>query len=249
MHDKQLLRYSRHILLKDIDLSGQEKLLSATALVVGCGGLGNSAIAFLASAGIGNLIIADSDTVELSNLQRQIHFKEIDLSLSKAETMAHVVRQQNPDIKVTSLVKYLTETDLIDLMRTCDIVLDCSDNFATRQAINKASVKTKTPLISGAAVRFEGQLTVFDPRQADSPCYACLFNGEDATDGPCATFGVFAPLVGVIGAQQAAEALKIIMSIGTTAIGTLFQYDALNLNNHRLTFKRNPQCTVCGHIH
>lgn len=246
MNDQQLLRYSRHILLPQIDIAGQEKILNSKVLVVGCGGLGCAAIPFLAAAGVGNLILADDDKVDLSNLPRQSHYTKQNIGQLKVEAMARFIYQQNKETAVTTVAKRLELDELLELLVDCDVVLDCSDNFATRKAINKASVMTKTPLVFGAAIRFEGQLTVFDPRLADSPCYACLFDGEDVTQDTCSSSGVFAPLVGIIGTRQAAEALKIIVGIGKLPIGTLLNYDALDLENYPVQFKRNPCCSVCA---
>lgn len=249
MNDQQLLRYSRHLLLPQLDVVGQQKILDSKVLIVGCGGLGCSAIPFLASAGVGHLTIADNDKIDVSNLQRQVHYTKQNIGQSKVETMARYIFRQNKEIGVTALSKRLELDDLIALCETHDVVLDCTDNFATRKAINKASVITKTPLVFGAAIRFEGQLSVFDPRDEKSPCYACIFDGEDTLQETCSTSGVFGPLVGIIGAQQAAEALKIVANIGTSPIGTLINYDALDLQHYPIKFERNPACKVCGGKH
>ncbi|WP_373746284.1 ThiF family adenylyltransferase [Neisseria dentiae] len=249
MDDRDLLRYSRHILLEEIGIEGQQKLLDASALVVGCGGLGAAVLPYLAAAGVGRLIIADSDTVDETNLQRQTAFSEADLGNSKAEAMKGRLNAINSRTHITALNERLNESRLHDLMQQCDIAIDCCDNFSTRRAINRASVATRTPLVSGAAARFEGQLAVYRPDLPDSPCYACLFDGEQADDGACAVFGVFAPLVGIIGTSQAAETLKILTGAGSSRYGVLNIYDALNNEWQQVEFTRNPQCPVCGRSH
>lgn len=245
MEDQALLRYSRHILLDEIGIEGQTRLQQATALVVGCGGLGACAIPFLAGAGVGHLILADFDEVDDSNLQRQIAFSETDVGTPKVEAMAKRVRALNSSTRLTLLNQRLSHEALCAHMQHADVVLDCCDNFATRKALNEASVHTQTPLVSGAAVRFEGQLSVYDPRQNHAPCYACLFDGADASDGACALFGVLSPLVGVIGSMQAVEALKLIMGIGQGPVGKLMLYDALAGSWQTLGFNKNPDCRVC----
>ena len=246
MDDRDLLRYSRHLLLDEIGIEGQEKLLQATALVVGCGGLGAAALPYLAAAGVGRLIIADDDQIDDTNLQRQTAFTEADIGRSKADTLKGRLNAINSRSRITALNERLDETRLIELIRQADIVLDCCDNFATRQAVNRASVATRTPLVSGAAVRFEGQIAVYRPDLPDTPCYACLFDGNSANDGACAVFGVFSPLVGIIGTTQAAEALKLLTGIGRDAHGELLVYDALTNEWQRFPFEKNPACCVCG---
>ena len=246
MNDQQLLRYSRHLLLPQLDVVGQQKILDSKILVIGCGGLGCSAIPFLASAGVGKLTIADHDKIDFSNLQRQTHYTKEDIGQFKVEAMARFIFRQNNETIVTTLAKRLELDELMTLCDEHDVVLDCSDNFATRKAINKASVMTKTPLVFGAAIRFEGQLSVFDPRDEKSPCYACIFDGEDVLQETCTTSGIFAPLVGIIGARQAAEALKIVANIGILPTGTLLNYDALDLQHYPINAARNPTCKVCG---
>ena len=246
MNDQQLLRYSRHILLDEIGIEGQEKMLAASVLVVGCGGLGAAALPYLAASGVGKLIIADHDTIDDTNLQRQTAFTEADIGQSKAQVMAGRLKAVNSACDITALTEKLDEARLIGLMHTADIVLDCTDNYPTRQAINRAAVATRTPLVSGAAVRFEGQIAVYRSDLPDSPCYACLFDGDTADDGACALFGVFSPLVGIIGATQAAEALKVLAGIGTPAHGKLMTYDALAGEWHTFRLERRPECRVCG---
>lgn len=247
MDDRDLLRYSRHLLLDEIGIEGQQKLLDAAVLVVGCGGLGAAALPFLAAAGVGRLIIADDDTIDDTNLQRQTAFSEADIGQSKAEVLQGRLNALNSRTQISALNERLSEARLLELVQSVDLVLDCCDNFATRQAVNRACVAGRTPLVSGAAVRFEGQIAVYRPDLPDTPCYACLFDGESANDGACAVFGVFSPLVGIIGTTQAAEALKLLMGIGANASGELLLYDALANEWQRLAFDKNPACRVCGH--
>ena len=247
MEDRDLLRYSRHLLLDEIGIEGQQKLLDAAVLVVGCGGLGAAALPFLAAAGVGRLMIADDDTIDDTNLQRQTAFCEADIGQSKAEVLQGRLNALNSRTQISALNERLSEARLLELVQSVDLVLDCCDNFATRQAVNRACVAARTPLVSGAAVRFEGQVAVYRPDLPDTPCYACLFDGESANDGACAVFGVFSPLVGIIGTTQAAEALKLLMGIGANASGELLLYDALANEWQRLAFDKNPACRVCGH--
>lgn len=246
MDDRDLLRYSRHLLLDEIGIEGQQKLLDAAVLVVGCGGLGAAALPFLAAAGVGRLIIADDDTIDDTNLQRQTAFCEADIGQSKAEVLQGRLNALNSRTQIIALNERLGEARLLELVQSVDLVLDCCDNFATRQAVNRACVAARTPLVSGAAVRFEGQIAVYRPDLPDTPCYACLFDGESANDSACAVFGVFSPLVGIIGTTQAAEALKLLMGIGANASGELLLYDALANEWQRLAFDKNPACRVCG---
>ena len=247
MDDRDLLRYSRHLLLDEIGIEGQQKLLDAAVLVVGCGGLGAAALPFLAAAGVGRLMIADDDTIDDTNLQRQTAFCEADIGQSKAQVLQGRLNALNSRTQIIALNERLGEARLLELVQSVDLVLDCCDNFATRQAVNRACVAARTPLVSGAAVRFEGQIAVYRPDLPDTPCYACLFDGESANDGACAVFGVFSPLVGIIGTTQAAEALKLLMGIGANASGELLLYDALANEWQRLAFDKNPACRVCGH--
>lgn len=246
LDDAALLRYSRHILLPQIDVEGQRRLCASRALIVGAGGLGSPVALYLASAGIGHITLADDDTVELSNLQRQIAHDTSGLGRHKAESARDRMLALNPAIGVQALVCRLDAARLATLVAGHDVVLDCSDNFATRHAINRAAVAAGVPLVSGAAVRFDGQLSVFDVRDAESPCYACLFPEEGgASDGPCATFGVLAPLVGVIGSLQAVEAIKLLAGM-PAAIGRLTLYDAQAGSFRQLRVPRDPECPVCG---
>ena len=246
MNDQQLLRFSRHILLDEIGIEGQEKLLAAHVLVVGCGGLGAAALPYLAAAGIGSLTIADADTIDETNLQRQITFTETDIGKNKALVMQGRLKQINSQTHITAIAEFLDEARLVELANAADIILDCSDNYPTRQAVNRAAVVTRTPLVSAAAVGFDGQIAVYRPDLPDTPCYACLFDGEQASDGACALFGVFSPLVGVIGTTQAAEALKVLIGIGTPSHGKLSTYNALSGKWQQYGVGRNPECPVCG---
>ncbi|PHV01911.1 molybdopterin-synthase adenylyltransferase MoeB [Iodobacter sp. BJB302] len=247
MDDQALLRYSRHILLDEIGIEGQEKISQAHVLLIGAGGLGSPAALYLASAGVGTLTIVDNDQVDLSNLQRQIIHSTASLGQNKAQSAAQAIYALNPHIRVNALSTRASNKELDQLVAAADIVLDCCDNFATRHAVNRACVRHKVPLVSGAAVRFDGQLTAFDSRLDNAPCYHCLFGEEgEASDGPCATFGVFAPLVGMIGAAQAAEALKLILGLGSPLIGRLQLLDARNMQWREMRYKRDPACPVCG---
>lgn len=243
MNDTQLLRYSRHILLNEIGIENQEKLLQSTVLVVGCGGLGSAALPYLAAAGVGKLMIADHDIIDETNLQRQISYAERDLGCLKAEKMAQFLRERNSDCIIETHTHYLQADDLHQLLMQADVVLDCSDNFATRQAVNAACVAHKKPLVSGAAVRFDGQLVVFRP-DLDGACYRCLFDLPHADDGACAIFGVFAPLVGVIGTAQAVECLKILMNLPSKH-DVLRCYSALTGDWQEFKFAKNAACNVC----
>jgi adenylyltransferase/sulfurtransferase len=246
LDDQALLRYSRHILLPEIDIAGQEKLLAARALVVGAGGLGSPVALYLASAGVGRITVVDDDAVELTNLQRQIAHDMASLGVNKAESAARHMLALNPEIQVLPLAERVSGERLNALVAEHDVVLDCCDNFATRHAVNAACVAAGVPLVSGAAVRFSGQLAVFDTRDDKSPCYHCLFPDEgEANDGPCATFGVLAPLVGVIGSLQAVEAIKLLAGIAP-ALGRLTLYDALGGEMRQLRVPRDPECSVCA---
>jgi adenylyltransferase/sulfurtransferase len=247
MNDAQLLRYSRHLLLDEIGIAGQERLLAARVLVVGAGGLGSPVALYLAAAGVGHLTLCDDDVVELTNLQRQIAHDNASLGENKAASAARRMRAMNPEIMVVPLAERLAGERLGALVGEADLVLDCSDNFATRHAINRACVAHRKPLVSGAAVRFDGQISVFDLRAAGAPCYACLFpESAQEAEMRCAEFGVFAPLVGVVGALQAAEALKLLIGAGDSLSGRLLLYDALAAEWRPIRLKRDPACPVCG---
>jgi len=247
MNDEQLLRYSRHILLPQLGIEGQEKLRAAHALIVGAGGLGSPAALYLASAGIGTLTLCDNDTVDLTNLQRQIVHRVDAIGTPKAESARRTLATLNPEVKVNTIVERVAGARLDSLVSGADVVLDCSDNFATRHALNRACVAHRRPLVSGASVRFDGQIAVFDLRDPQAPCYHCLFpeSGENE-DMRCAVMGVFAPLVGVIGAMQAAEALKLVAGVGETLNGRLLLFDALTMEWRTVRLARDPACAVCG---
>ncbi len=247
MNDEQLLRYSRHILLDAIGIEGQARIVAARALIVGAGGLGSPAALYLASAGVGHITLADGDKVDLTNLQRQILHTQKRVGQLKAVSGRTALSQINPEIEVEAISERLVGERLEALVAGADIVLDCSDNFATRHAINRACVTRRTPLVSGAAIRFSGQLSVFDSRRDDSPCYHCLFpEGEDIEEERCAVMGVFAPLTGIIGAMQAAEALKVLSGAGTPAIGRLLLLDGLTMEWRSVRFSKDATCTVCA---
>ncbi|HNU66886.1 MAG: molybdopterin-synthase adenylyltransferase MoeB [Methylotenera sp.] len=247
MNDNQLLRYSRHILLPEIGYEGQDKLTKSHALIVGAGGLGSPVALYLAASGVGTLTICDFDVVDLTNLQRQIIHTTQSVGINKAVSAQQTLYEINPDVNVKTIQKKSTEQELADLVAQADVVIDCSDNFATRYALNRQCVQHQKPLVSGAALKFEGQITVYDMRASTSPCYHCLFpdNGED-TDLRCATNGVFSPLVGMVGTTQAAEALKILMGIGESLQGRLLLLDALAMEWRTIRLKKDPACIVCG---
>ncbi len=247
MNDYQLLRYSRHILLPQVGYEGQERLVNSHALIVGAGGLGSPAALYLAASGVGTLTICDFDAVDLTNLQRQILHTTASIGVNKALSARNTLLQINPDLKVNPIETKSSEDELLALVSQADVVLDCSDNFATRYALNRLCVDLKKPLVSGAAIGFEGQVTVYDMRSILSPCYHCLFpdNGEE-TELRCATNGVFAPLVGMIGTCQAAEVLKLLMDIGNSLQGRLLLLDALAMEWRTIKLKKDPACVVCG---
>lgn len=247
MTDEQLLRYSRHILLPQVGVEGQERLLAARALVIGAGGLGSPAAYYLASAGIGTLVLADGDTVDLTNLQRQILHHTESIGQPKAESGRDTLGRINPQCRVLPVRERLVGLRLDEEVAAADVVLDCSDNFATRHAVNRACVRFRKPLVSGAAVRFDGQVAVFDSRQADAPCYECLFpEGQEVEEVRCAVMGVFAPLTGIIGAVQAAEAMKLIIGCGEPLAGRLLLLDGLAMEWRQIRVPRDPRCAVCA---
>lgn len=247
MDDEQLLRYSRHILLPEIGIEGQQRLIDAHVLMIGAGGLGSPAALYLVSAGIGTLTLCDGDAVDLTNLQRQIVHRESAVGQAKVESARDTLLAINPRVNIHPVNERVEGARLAQLVAAADIVLDGSDNFATRHAVNRACVAARKPLVSGAGIRFDGQLAVFDLRRADAPCYACLFpeSGENE-EMRCAVMGVFAPLVGIIGAMQAAEALKILTGAGQTMSGRLLLLDALNMDVRTVKLQRDPACAVCG---
>ncbi|MFH1816107.1 MAG: molybdopterin-synthase adenylyltransferase MoeB [Pseudomonadota bacterium] len=247
MNDEQLLRYSRHILLDPIGIEGQDRLLASRALIVGAGGLGCPAALYMAAAGVGTLVIVDDDEVDLTNLQRQVLHRQHSVGRAKVESAREALHDINPCIEVIALKTRLAGDALREQVEAADVVLDCSDNFATRHAINRACVAARTPLVSGAAIRFDGQVSVFDSRDAGAPCYHCLFpEGGDADEVRCAVMGVFAPLTGIIGTMQAAEALKLLAHTGQSLAGRLLLLDALGMEWRSITLPRDPACEVCG---
>ena len=246
MNDEQLLRYSRQIMLPEIDAEGQLRLAQARVLVIGLGGLGSAASIYLATGGVGHLVLADYDKVELSNLQRQILHSTRDIGSRKTESAAAHLRALNPDVELSLVDRVLEGDELLAAVRAADAVVDASDNFRTRFAVNEASVRAGTPLVSGAAIRFEAQVSVFDPRNPESPCYRCLYGERAAVDESCTANGVIAPLLGIIGSIQAAEAMKLIMGIGRTLQGRLLLFDLLEMEWHSARLKKDPDCPVCG---
>jgi len=247
MTDEQLLRYSRHILLDALGIEGQARILATHALIIGAGGLGSPAALYLASAGIGRITLVDDDTVDFTNLQRQILHTQVRVGMAKVESGRQALSAINPDIEIIPLQQRLSGAALDALVATVDIVLDCTDNFSTRHAINRACVHHRKPLVSGAAIRFDGQISVYDLRRNDSPCYHCLFpEGDDVEEVRCAVMGVFAPLTGIIGTMQAAEALKLAAGIGEVLTGRLLLLDALTMDWRTVRFKRDSDCAVCG---
>ncbi len=247
MNDDDLLRYSRHVLLNEIGIEGQERILAAHVLIIGAGGLGSPAALYLASAGVGHITIVDNDTVDLTNLQRQVAHTRERVGSPKVQSLQTALAQINPGVRVTTVQQRADATLLNQLVAQADLVLDCCDNFSTRHAINAACVHNKKPLVSGAAIRFDGQLSVFDARDVHSPCYACVFPPEVTFEETrCATMGVFAPLVGIIGSLQAAEALKLISGAGRPLTGRLLMLDGRAMEFTELHISRHGACPVCG---
>ena len=247
MNDDDLLRYSRHLLLDDIGIEGQRRLLAAHALVVGAGGLGSPVALYLGSAGVGRITIVDDDDVDLTNLQRQIAHDVARIGTPKAASAARSVGAINPTVQVIALHERADPDRLLELVLDADVVLDCTDNFATRQALNRACVHRRRPLVAGAAIGFDGQLSVYDTRDPGSPCYACAFPPDPAfADVACSTMGVLAPLVGIIGSMQAAEALKLLAGIGRPLVGRLLMLDARAMEWTEMSVARDARCPVCG---
>lgn len=247
LDDQQLLRYSRHILLPEIGIEGQQKLLAAHALVVGAGGLGSPIALYLAASGVGRLTLCDDDAVDLTNLQRQIVHDSGSIGMAKVESARRRLQAVNPQVRVETVQARVGADQLEALVADADVVLDATDNFATRHAINRACVRQRRALVSGAGVRFDGQVSVFDLRRDDSPCYHCLFPEEgDVEEMRCAVMGVFAPLVGIVGSVQAAEALKLLMQVGQPLTGRLLLLDALSMQWRSVRLQKDPACRVCG---
>jgi molybdopterin-synthase adenylyltransferase len=247
LSDEQLLRYSRHILLPEIGIDGQQRLLEAHVLVIGAGGLGSPVSLYLAASGIGRITLCDNDKVDLTNLQRQIVHTTDSIGKAKVSSARETLARINPEVAVEALPERVEGARLEELVSSADIVVDATDNFATRHAINRACVKYRKPLVSGAGVRFDGQVAVFDLRRDDSPCYHCLFPEEgDLEEMRCAVMGVFAPLVGIIGSMQAAETLKLIMGIGEPLQGRLLLLDVLAMQTRTVKLSKDAACKVCG---
>jgi len=247
MDDTQLLRYARHLMLDDIGVEGQQRLLRSHALVVGAGGLGSPVTLYLGTAGVGQITVVDDDVVDLTNLQRQIAHDLSRVGQPKADSACARVAAVNPDLRLRALVRRADAALLDELVPQADVVLDCTDNFRTRHAINAACVRHARPLVSGAAIGFDGQVTVYDTRQPDAPCYACLFDPDvDFEETACATMGVFAPLVGIVGCVQAAEALKLLAGVGRSLAGRLLLLDVREMEWQEMRAPRSPSCRVCG---
>ena len=247
MNDQQLLRYARHLMLDEIGIQGQQRLLDAHALVIGAGGLGSPVVLYLATAGVGRITVMDPDSVDLSNLQRQIAHNQSRLGLPKAESARATAAAINPDVRLRALVQRADAALLDAWVPQCDVVLDCSDNFRTRHAINAACVLHKKPLVSGAAIGWDGQISVYDTRQPHAPCYACVFPPDAAfEDVACSTMGVLAPLVGIVGSVQAAEAIKLLSGAGEAISGRLLMLDARRMAWDSISIARQPHCAVCG---
>lgn len=246
LSDEELLRYSRQILLKQVDIEGQLRLKQSRALIVGLGGLGSPVALYLAAAGVGELHLADFDTLDLTNLQRQIAHTTARVGQPKASSAAQAIHDLNPEIQVHCIQQRADAALLDELVAQATVVLDCCDNYRTRQAVNAACVRHRVPLVAGAIIRLDGQITVFDPRREDSPCYACLFAPEaDFEEVQCSTMGVLAPLVGIIGCMQAAEALKLIANFGESLTGKLLILDGRSMEWSRMRTSRNPDCSIC----
>jgi molybdopterin/thiamine biosynthesis adenylyltransferase len=250
MTDDQLLRYSRHILLNEIGIEGQERISNGRTLVIGAGGLGSPVALYLGSAGVGHITLVDDDTVDLTNLQRQVAHTTVRVGEPKVTSAQAAIAAINPDVIVSAIQTRANAESLDTLVAQADVVLDCCDNFATRQAVNAACVKHRKPLVSGAAIRFDGQISVYDSRDAASPCYACVFPPDaNFEETRCATMGVFAPLVGIIGSIQAAEALKLLSGAGQSLSGRLLMLDGRTMEWNDIRLPRNTSCTVCGSRH
>ena len=247
MKDDDLKRYSRHILLSEIDYNGQQKLLSSHVLIIGAGGLGSPASIYLAASGIGKITICDYDDVDVSNLQRQILHQDYSINQNKAISARNFLNKVNPNIKIIAVKEKLNAEQVTDLVKDVDVILDCSDNFETRYSLNKIACSQKIPLVSGAAIKFDGQICVFDFKDNTTPCYQCLFP-DSSTDEElrCSDHGVLSPVVGVIGTIQAVETIKLLLNIGGSSRGKLLIYDAKNMHWSEMYFKKDPQCVICA---
>jgi adenylyltransferase/sulfurtransferase len=246
MDNDKLLRYSRQMMLPEIDAEGQQRLVDARVLIIGLGGLGSSSSVYLAAAGVGHLVLVDFDEVDISNLQRQIVHATKDIGRLKVDSAAEHLLQLNPEIQVTKIDHKIENEELEEQIKSSSVVLDCSDNFKTRFAINDACVKYKIPLVSGAAIRFEAQVSVFDSRHEDSPCYRCLYGSEAEVEQSCTANGVISPLLGIVGSIQACEAMKIIMNLGETLEGRLLLLDVMHMEWHTAKLNKDPNCPVCS---
>jgi len=246
MNDDQLLRYSRQILLSQVDVEGQERLLASRALIIGMGGLGSPVAMYMAAAGVGQLVIVDHDEVDLTNLQRQIVHTTAAVGRPKVESAYETLHGLNPDIEITSIPMQLNEQALAEQVALADVVVDATDNFPTRIAVNQACISQQTPLVWGAAVRMEGQISVVDPGSPEAPCYQCLYKDQNYPTEPCSQLGVFTPVVGMIGTVQANEALKILIGRKSTLVGRLLLLDALSMEWNSIGVPKNPDCKACG---
>ncbi|WP_428036493.1 molybdopterin-synthase adenylyltransferase MoeB [Amphritea sp.] len=246
LNDDQLLRYSRQIMLPEVDIAGQEAWLNASVLIIGVGGLGSPVAMYLAASGVGRLVLVDDDQVELTNLQRQIVHRTETIGMAKVDSAKATLAALNPDTQVVAINARLDAAALEKQVSESDLVVDCCDNFTTRFAVNAACVKHKTPLVSGAAIRLEGQVAVFDSRREDAPCYRCLYRDGDEENLTCAESGVLAPLVGIIGSVQAMEALKVLADLGEPLVGRLLLLDGRHMDWRTLTLRRDPECPCCG---
>jgi len=250
MNDEQLLRYSRHLLLEEIDVAGQEALLGSHVLIIGAGGLGSAAATYLAAAGVGHLTLVDHDAVELTNLQRQIMHTESSIGKSKVASGKEFLQGLNSGIQIETIQAKASSSLLDDLLPSVDIVLDCTDNFSSRHLINAACIKHQTPLVSGSALKLDGQISVFDPRNPNSPCYACIFSPDEKFEEvSCSTMGIFSPLVGIIGAMQAAQALQVLIGFGDPLVGRMLLWNGRNTQIDEIRIHRNTECLVCGKAH
>ncbi|SFK12204.1 HesA/MoeB/ThiF family protein [Methylophaga sulfidovorans] len=249
MNDEQLLRYSRHILLSQMDIEGQQRLLDSHVMIIGLGGLGAPVSMYLAASGVGHLTLVDDDVVELANLQRQIVHTHQNIGRKKVESAAEQLHALNPDIRIDMIDKRLDKPAMLAASSDVDVIVDCTDNFETRFFLNEVSRENKIPLVSGAAIRFDGQVTVYDPRQADSPCYRCLYEDKGELQETCSESGVFAPMLAMIGGTQAAETLKLLAKIGTPLTGRLLLLDGLSMSWREIKLKPDPSCPVCSNSH
>lgn len=248
LSDEQLLRYSRQIMLPDVDINGQETWLNSTVLIVGLGGLGSPVAMYLAAAGVGELVLLDDDEVELSNLQRQIAHHSKRIGMPKVDSARNTIANINPDVRVKAIYERLDEEALSRLVSTVDLVVDCTDNFSTRFAVNRACFAHLKPLVSGAAIRTEGQVSVYDPLAPESPCYQCLYKEGEDEALTCSESGVLSPLVGIIGSIQAMEVLKVLASVGESLAGRLLLLDAKTMDWRTLKLRKDPACPVCSHL-